>query len=86
MIDPTLIKFGAVAAGVALLLWPLVPKAFEALKGLVPERKEEDPSMVEATRALGVVRDYVYDYNDPDKVDKAIAVLQSAIVNRGVME
>ena len=83
MIDPATIKYIALAAGVALLLGPLVPKF--AGKALVPQSagKSLDVSMEEAIKSLIVLRKYVSDSHG-DGVDEAFEVLQGAIVRRAV--
>ena len=81
MIDPATIKYIALAAGAALLLWPLVPKF--AGKALVSQfaGKSLDVSMEEAIKSLIVLRKYV---SDAHGVDEAFEILQGAIVRRAV--
>ena len=82
MIDPLYIKLAAVASGAALLLWPLVPKAFAAVKAAMPSRLPSDPSLVDATSALSLVKDYL---GSKDKdVEAAIDTLAVAVVKKGL--
>lgn len=81
MIDPNYIKWGAIAAGAVLLLWPLIPKLIEwAKKAVAVEHGEA--TFVEATACLGRVKAYL-DSDDPD-IEGAIEDLAIAIVKKGL--
>lgn len=85
MIDPIYIKVGAVVAGAALLLWPLVPKAFAALKGALPSRLptlSTEPGLIDATSALSLVKKYLA--SKDKSVEEAIDTLAIAVVKKGL--
>ena len=85
MIDPLYIKLAAVASGAALLLWPLVPKAFAAVKAALPSRLpvvSSEPGLIDATSALSLVKKYL---STKDKaIEEAIDVLAVAVVKKGL--
>ena len=85
MIDPLYIKLAAVASGAALLLWPLVPKAFAAIKAAMPSRLpavSSKPTLIDATSALSLVKAYLAS-KDKD-VEAAIDTLAVAVVKKGL--
>lgn len=82
MIDPIYIKVGAVVAGAALLLWPLVPKAVAALKVSLPGRGSKEPGLIEATTALSLVKSYLG--SDVKAIEDAIDTLAIAVVKKGL--
>lgn len=81
--DPLYIKVGAVVAGVALLLWPLVPKAIAALKNAVPTpRPTASHGLMAAMSSLTTVKSYLGEGDV--KVDEAIDTLAVAVVRKGL--
>ena len=83
MIDPSIIKVGALALGAVLLLWPLLPKAFEAARKTVGGSSRE-PDLVDATKALSLVKTYLGRENARPDVESAIETLAVAVVKKGL--
>jgi len=77
--DPTYIKFAAIAAGVLLLVWPMIPKALAAVKASVPKAH---PGLIDATVSLSQVKAYLE--SDDKAIESAIETLAIAVVKKGL--
>lgn len=80
--DPTYIKFAAIAAGALLLVWPMIPKALAAVQASVAPGPKAHPGLIDATVSLSQVKAYLE--SEDKAIEAAIETLAIAVVKKGL--